>query len=194
MSRIRRRPEEELEDIEDVGTLEGCGLGKGGEEGNVVGAGGAAGAETDFAEDDEGAQGAFGVVVGGRPVVCDEGKELFVLRGVGQEAFAKSFGFGKGERVFAMGAEFGAQACDEGFLFLPGCGDRHLAGFLKEGLDVFAKAHGGGIGLRDEGEFLADFASLAQKVGEAALAVAGNGVVGRISIGDQKAVELFAKQ
>jgi len=188
VSRVWGRAEEELEDIEDVGALEGCGLGKGGEKGDVVGACGAAGAETDFAKDDEGAQGSSGVVIGGWSVARDEGKELFVFSGVWQETSAKGFGFGKGERGFAIGVEFGAQARDEGLLLLPGKGDLHLAGFLEKGLDVFAGAHGGDVSQGNEGKFLGDFASLAQKVGEAALALAGNGVVGRVSIRDQKAV------
>jgi hypothetical protein len=110
VSRVGRRSEEESEDSEDVGALEGGCLGERGEDGDVVRAGGAAGAKADFAEDDERPQGAFGMVVGGRSVVYDEGKELLVFRRVGQKPLAKGFGFGKAERGFAMGAEFGAQA------------------------------------------------------------------------------------
>ena len=88
--------EEPVEDVEEVGTLEEGGLGDRGEDRDVVGAGLAAGAHADFAEDDHGAQRTLGVIVGGRPLADDECEEPVVFRRVWQEALAQGLGFDVG--------------------------------------------------------------------------------------------------
>jgi hypothetical protein len=57
-----------------------------------------AGALTDFAEDDQGAESAFGKVVGGRTVMEDEGEGVVMLAGAVHETFAEGFrgGYARG--------------------------------------------------------------------------------------------------
>ena len=57
--------EEGAEHVDELCTLESDGLGEGAEDGDVLRTGRAAGSHADFPKDDERAQGAFGVVVGG---------------------------------------------------------------------------------------------------------------------------------
>ena len=71
---IRRGTEEGAEHVDDFRSLKGGSLGEGGEDGDVLRAGHAAGSHADFSKDDERAQSAFGVVVGGGSSVFDEGE------------------------------------------------------------------------------------------------------------------------
>ena len=63
---IRRGTEEGAEHVDDFRSLKGGSLGEGGEDGDVLRAGHAAGSHADFSKDDERAQSAFGMVVGGK--------------------------------------------------------------------------------------------------------------------------------
>ena len=133
----------------------------------------ATGAEANFSEDDKGAQGALGVIVGGRPVVFEEGKELLIFGRAGNEALAEGFGFGKSQWLSAEGIESGAEAGGEILARLGGGGKRRFAGVLEKRFEALAETHGGSVGFGDEGEFFADFPALAQQMGQAALAASG---------------------
>ena len=107
--------EEGAKHVDDFCSLEGGGLGEGAEEGDVVRAGRAAGSHADFAEDHERAQGAFGMVVGGRSTVFDEGEELRVFAGGWDEPLAEGFGLFEGQRLAADWGELCAELIGEFF-------------------------------------------------------------------------------
>jgi len=66
MGMIGRGAEEGAEHVDELCSLEGGGLGEGAEDGDIFRTGGTAGSHADFSEDDERAQRAFCMVVGGR--------------------------------------------------------------------------------------------------------------------------------
>ncbi len=90
-----------MEHVDDGGFLEFCGLGQAVENGGVSGALFAPGAHADFAEDDQRAEGAFGVIVGGGAAEADEGEYFGVFARAGDEAFPEGFCLVIGQRVGA---------------------------------------------------------------------------------------------